>query len=276
MTGSIHMEMISLSGSYTVLMLFSAKLMKAAKRRKSIHFRTCMLSRTWYRWVLTSFCKNKKLHGVCLSFAIEILAWNFGPFCEEMLHLFWQDMNNFYAQYKFIEPYLKKKDMSEADVGKESFHQTPEQRKLLVSFRFHWFGLASRESVALSGSSLPLWYVKRKRSIFQVDFVGIDKGAVHIAVRTLPLLFRVWITLARWFGAPCGEPGSQSENRGWWNSLFHCAPWVRFPMKNFELSWFQDGMYECILCACCSTSCPSYWWNQDKYLGPAVIMQAYR
>lgn len=37
-----------------------------------------------------------------------------------------------------------------------------------------------------------------------------------------------------------------------------------------------DGMYECILCACCSTSCPSYWWNADKYLGPAVLMQAYR
>ncbi|TPX40617.1 succinate dehydrogenase [Synchytrium endobioticum] len=37
-----------------------------------------------------------------------------------------------------------------------------------------------------------------------------------------------------------------------------------------------DGLYECILCACCSTSCPSYWWNQDKYLGPAVLMQAYR
>ena len=34
-----------------------------------------------------------------------------------------------------------------------------------------------------------------------------------------------------------------------------------------------DGMYECILCACCSTSCPSYWWNADKYLGPAVLMQ---
>ena len=38
-----------------------------------------------------------------------------------------------------------------------------------------------------------------------------------------------------------------------------------------------DGMYECILCACCSTSCPSYWWNSDGgYLGPAVLMQAYR
>lgn len=37
-----------------------------------------------------------------------------------------------------------------------------------------------------------------------------------------------------------------------------------------------DGMYECILCACCSTACPSYWWNQQEYLGPAVLMQAYR
>jgi succinate dehydrogenase/fumarate reductase iron-sulfur protein len=54
------------------------------------------------------------------------------------------------------------------------------------------------------------------------------------------------------------------------------------PKKNTE--WYQskesraklDGMYECILCACCSTSCPSYWWNQDKYLGPAVLLAAYR
>ena len=37
-----------------------------------------------------------------------------------------------------------------------------------------------------------------------------------------------------------------------------------------------DGLYECIMCACCSTSCPSYWWNGDKYLGPAVLLQAYR
>lgn len=38
----------------------------------------------------------------------------------------------------------------------------------------------------------------------------------------------------------------------------------------------MDGLYECILCACCSTSCPSYWWNGDKYLGPAILLQAYR
>ncbi|MBS0236705.1 MAG: succinate dehydrogenase iron-sulfur subunit [Proteobacteria bacterium] len=37
-----------------------------------------------------------------------------------------------------------------------------------------------------------------------------------------------------------------------------------------------DGLYECILCACCSTSCPSYWWNGDKFLGPAILLQAYR
>ena len=37
-----------------------------------------------------------------------------------------------------------------------------------------------------------------------------------------------------------------------------------------------DGLYECILCACCSTGCPSYWWNSDRYLGPATLLQAYR
>ncbi|MGE5539568.1 MAG: succinate dehydrogenase iron-sulfur subunit [Gemmatimonas sp.] len=37
-----------------------------------------------------------------------------------------------------------------------------------------------------------------------------------------------------------------------------------------------DGLWECILCFCCSTSCPSYWWNGDKFLGPAILLQAYR
>jgi succinate dehydrogenase / fumarate reductase iron-sulfur subunit len=37
-----------------------------------------------------------------------------------------------------------------------------------------------------------------------------------------------------------------------------------------------DGLYECILCACCSTSCPSYWWNSERFLGPAILLHAYR
>ncbi len=37
-----------------------------------------------------------------------------------------------------------------------------------------------------------------------------------------------------------------------------------------------DGLYECILCACCSSACPSYWWNPDKFLGPAALLQSYR
>jgi succinate dehydrogenase (ubiquinone) iron-sulfur subunit len=61
-------------------------------------------------------------------------------------------------------------------------------------------------------------------------------------------------------------------------------PWLVAPSKPSEGEYVQtisdrkklDGMYECILCACCSTSCPSYWWNGDQYLGPAVLMQAYR
>uniref|UniRef100_A0A2P1H677 Succinate dehydrogenase [ubiquinone] iron-sulfur subunit, mitochondrial n=1 Tax=Diplodon chilensis TaxID=149536 RepID=A0A2P1H677_9BIVA len=77
------------------------------------------------------------------------------------------DMNNFYAQYSSIEPYLKKKNMTEADIGKKQY------------------------------------------------------------------------------------------------------------LQNMQDSAKLDGLYECILCACCSTSCPSYWWNSDKYLGPAVLMQAY-
>ena len=48
--------------------------------------------------------------------------------------------------------------------------------------------------------------------------------------------------------------------------------WKQSPSDRAKL----DGLYECILCACCSTSCPSYWWNGDRYLGPAVLLQAYR
>jgi succinate dehydrogenase / fumarate reductase iron-sulfur subunit len=61
-------------------------------------------------------------------------------------------------------------------------------------------------------------------------------------------------------------------------------PWLQTATPTPEKEWQQskedraklDGLYECILCACCSTACPSYWWNQERFLGPAVLLQAYR
>ena len=61
-------------------------------------------------------------------------------------------------------------------------------------------------------------------------------------------------------------------------------PWLKTETPPPEKEWKQsredreklDGLYECILCACCSTSCPEYWWNPDRYLGPAALLHAYR
>jgi succinate dehydrogenase / fumarate reductase, iron-sulfur subunit len=61
-------------------------------------------------------------------------------------------------------------------------------------------------------------------------------------------------------------------------------PWLKTKTPAPETEWRQspaereklDGLYECILCACCSTACPSYWWNSDQFLGPAVLLQAHR
>jgi len=61
-------------------------------------------------------------------------------------------------------------------------------------------------------------------------------------------------------------------------------PWLKTKTPNPSAERLQspedraklDGLYECILCACCSTSCPSYWWNSEKFLGPAILLQAYR
>ncbi|MBY6241714.1 succinate dehydrogenase iron-sulfur subunit [Methylosinus sp. Sm6] len=61
-------------------------------------------------------------------------------------------------------------------------------------------------------------------------------------------------------------------------------PWLQAESPDPEKERLQspeqrhklDGLYECILCACCSTSCPSYWWNSDRFLGPAALLQAQR
>ncbi|MGR9100065.1 MAG: succinate dehydrogenase iron-sulfur subunit [Gammaproteobacteria bacterium] len=54
------------------------------------------------------------------------------------------------------------------------------------------------------------------------------------------------------------------------------APADRERLQSKEDRAKLDGLYECVMCACCSTSCPSYWWNSERYLGPAVLLQAYR
>jgi succinate dehydrogenase / fumarate reductase iron-sulfur subunit len=61
-------------------------------------------------------------------------------------------------------------------------------------------------------------------------------------------------------------------------------PWLQSDTKAPERERLQseeeraklDGLWECIMCFCCSTSCPSYWWNSDRYLGPAALLAAYR
>jgi succinate dehydrogenase / fumarate reductase iron-sulfur subunit len=61
-------------------------------------------------------------------------------------------------------------------------------------------------------------------------------------------------------------------------------PWLETKTARPEHEWRQsiedrkklDGLYECVMCASCSTSCPSYWWNSDRYLGPAALLHAYR
>ena len=53
-------------------------------------------------------------------------------------------------------------------------------------------------------------------------------------------------------------------------------PAARENIQSIEERDKLDGLYECILCACCSTSCPSFWWNPDKFIGPAGLLHAYR
>jgi succinate dehydrogenase / fumarate reductase, iron-sulfur subunit len=71
---------------------------------------------------------------------------------------------------------------------------------------------------------------------------------------------------------------------GFWAQYEWTQPWLQAhtpapagerrqsPVERARL----DGLYECILCACCTTACPSYWWNGDRFLGPAALLQAYR
>jgi len=100
----------------------------------------------------------------------------------------------------------------------------------------------------------------------------IDKGLKDTSILPLPHMFVIKDLVP--------------DMTNFYDQYRSIEPWLKTktPKANPTQEFLQskedrkklDGMYECILCACCSTSCPSYWWNPDKYLGPAVLMQAYR
>lgn len=69
---------------------------------------------------------------------------------------------------------------------------------------------------------------------------------------------------------------AQYESVKPWMQTHSPAPSDQERLQSPEDRAKLDGLYECILCFCCQTSCPSYWWNADRYLGPAVLLQAYR
>ncbi|MAH85270.1 MAG: succinate dehydrogenase iron-sulfur subunit [Rhodospirillaceae bacterium TMED8] len=71
------------------------------------------------------------------------------------------------------------------------------------------------------------------------------------------------------------EPYAQYRSIEPWLKADTPAP-TRERLQSVEERERLDGLWECILCFCCQTSCPSYWWNGDRYLGPAVLLQAYR
>jgi succinate dehydrogenase (ubiquinone) iron-sulfur subunit len=101
----------------------------------------------------------------------------------------------------------------------------------------------------------------------------IDKNADNVKINPLPHMYVVKDLV--------------TDLSNFYDQYKSIKPWLQTKSGEHDLSAGEflqsktdrkklDGMYECILCACCSTSCPSYWWNADRYLGPAVLMQAYR
>lgn len=97
------------------------------------------------------------------------------------------------------------------------------------------------------------------------DYSGVVKifplphmSVVKDLVADMSHFYEQYASIKPWLNAENPRPGSGER------------------LQSIEDRAKLDGLYECVLCACCSTSCPSYWWNSDKYLGPAVLLQAYR
>ena len=99
---------------------------------------------------------------------------------------------------------------------------------------------------------------------------SIDSVAGDVAVYPLPHM-----SVVRDLVVDFNVFWAQYESTQPWLKTTTPAPEKERPQDPAEREKL-DGLYECILCACCSTACPSYWWNGEKFLGPAALLQAYR
>ncbi len=100
----------------------------------------------------------------------------------------------------------------------------------------------------------PIDEVKGTVKVFPLPHMPVVKDLVP----DLTHVYAQYTAIEPWLKATTPPPGNMER--------------LQSPEERAKL----DGLYECILCFCCSTSCPSYWWNSDRYLGPAVLLQAYR
>jgi succinate dehydrogenase / fumarate reductase iron-sulfur subunit len=99
----------------------------------------------------------------------------------------------------------------------------------------------------------PIEEVKGDVRIYPLPHMPVVKDLVP----DLSLIYAQYTSIAPWIQTQSAPPSRER---------------LQSPAEREKL----DGLYECILCFCCSTSCPSYWWNGDRYLGPAILLQAYR
>jgi len=100
----------------------------------------------------------------------------------------------------------------------------------------------------------PIEEIKGDASIYPLPHMPVIKDLVP----DLSHFYAQYESIAPWLQSQSAAPGGKER--------------LQSPEDREKL----DGLYECILCACCSASCPSYWWNSDRYLGPAILLQAYR
>ena len=95
--------------------------------------------------------------------------------------------------------------------------------------------------------------VKGDVNIYPLPHMPVIKDLVP----DLSVPYAQYTSIKPWLQADSSDPGTER---------------LQSPKERDQL----DGLWECVLCFCCQTSCPSYWWNGDRYLGPAILLQAYR